>query len=567
MKQYFPFLDWLFNYNKEHLSGDISAGITVGIMLIPQGMAYALLAGLPPIYGLYGATIPLIIYALLGTSRQLSVAPAAMISIIIASALAAFNNFSEAEYIGACLVLSVMVGAIQLLMGTLRLGFIVNFLAKPVISGFVSGAALIIFSSQLKNMLGLKIPRGKVHETLAYVGQHFSSINTATLILGLCSVAVILFFKKKMKKIPGQVVVVVLGILVTYSLSLEQYGVKIIREVPSGLPSFQIPEFSQNLMNQLLPTALTIAFISFLQCIAMAKVFQAKHKYYEISANQELRAFGIANIAGGFFQAFPVSASFSRSAVNDQSGAKTGLASIISAGIIFITLLFLTDCFYYLPYCVLSSIIMVAVLSLFDSEAFKYLWKTDKVDFAILLITFLVTLFIGIEEGVLTGVLVSLMMLIYRVSYPHIAELAWVKDTSQYRNVGRFDDLVEYENILILRLDAQLFFANTDYFTEHIKKLAAKKSKLELIILDAATMSYLDSTAINTLTDLITDFRKKNISIKIAGAIGPVRDKMKKTGLTEFIGKENFAMCIHDAVNDFKGNPRELNEKYYLQNN
>lgn len=564
MKQYLPFLDWIANYKKEHFSGDLSAGITVGIMLIPQGMAYALLAGLPPIYGLYGATIPLIIYALLGTSRQLSVAPAAMISIITASGLAALGSFSEAEYVGLCLLLSVMVGIIQLLMGILRLGFLVNFLAKPVISGFVSGAALIIFSSQFKNILGLNIPRGKIYETIYYTVVNFANVNIPTFLLGLASVATIIFFKKKFNKIPGQVVVVALGILAAYLFGLEKYGVKIIKEVPSGLPSFVIPPFTKNYLADLLPTAITIACISFLQCIAMAKVFQAKHKYYEISANQELRAFGIANIVGGFFQSFPVSSSFSRSAVNDQSGAKTGLASLISAGIIFLTLLFLTKFFYYLPYCVLSSIIMVAVLSLFDKQAFKYLWKTDKVDFAILLTTFLITLFVGIEEGVLTGVVVSLIMLIYRVSYPHIAELAWVKNTTQYRNIGRFDDLEEDERILILRLDAPLFFANADYFIDHVKQLAAKKNNLELIVLDAATMNYLDSTAINGITELITDFRKKNIVIKFAGAIGPVRDKLKKTDLIEFIGKDNFAMCIHDAINDYKGNTVDLDEKYYL---
>ncbi len=567
MNKYLPFLDWLSNYNKEHFSGDISAGITVGIMLIPQGMAYALLAGLPPIYGLYGATVPLIIYGLLGTSRQLSVAPAAVISIIIASSLTAYSNLPVPEYLSLCLLLSFMVGITQLLMGFLRLGFIVNFLAKPVISGFISGAALIIFSSQLKNMLGINIPRGKFFQTIYNVGTNINQVNLPTLTVGLASVVIILFFKKKLKKIPGQVVVVILGILAAYVFELNDYGVKIIKDIPSGLPAFGFPDISQEKVRTLLPTAITIAFIIFLQCSAMAKVFQAKHKYYEIDANQELRAFGMANLIGSFFQAFPVSASMSRSAVNDQSGAKTGLASIISAFIILLTLLFLTDLFYFLPYSILSSIIMVAVLSLFDKKAFTYLWKTDKVDFGILIITFIVTLGFGIEQGVLIGVIVSLIMLIYRASYPHIAELALVKNTTQYRNVNRFDDLEDNDQMLILRFDAQLFFANADYFTDRVKELSTKKENLELIIIDAATMSYLDSTAINSITNLVSEYRKQNVVVKFVGAIGPVRDKLKRTELVDFIGRENFAMCIHDAVNDFNGNTTDLDEKYYLQNN
>ncbi|MFK7906811.1 MAG: SulP family inorganic anion transporter, partial [Chitinophagales bacterium] len=523
MKKYFPFLDWMLNYKKADLSGDLTAGLTVGVMLIPQGMAYSMLAGLPPIYGLYASTIPLIIYALFGTSRQLAVGPVAMVALLISSGVGGLAELGSAEFISLAILLALMVGIIQFSMGVFRLGFVVNFLSHPVIAGFTSAAALIIGFSQLKHLLGISIPRGKVRETLMNVAQSLDQINMPTLMIGVLAIVILLAIKKINRRIPGPLVVVVLGIAAVLGFNLAEEGVKIVRDVPSGLPVFDIPEWDMVSLKALLPTALTISFVGFMESIAVAKAIQSKHKNYEIVSNQELIGLGLANIFGAFFKAFPTTGGFSRTAVNDQAGAKTGLASIISAVLIVITLLFLTPYFYYLPNAVLAAIIMVAVFGLIDFKEAKHLWQIDKRDFVLFMVTAVGTLILGIEEGILLGAALSILVVIYQVSNPHIAELGKVPGTEQFRNVNRFDNLLQDDEILIVRFDAQLYFANLDYFKEHLQQMEAKKPQLKYVILDAKAISSLDSSAVHVLHDLIENYESRDIKLYIANAIGPVR--------------------------------------------
>lgn len=567
MKQFIPMLDWIKSYKKQDLTGDLSAGLTVGVMLIPQGMAYSMLAGLPPIYGLYASTIPLILYAIFGTSRQLAVGPVAMVSLLVASGVGALAEIGSDSFIGMAIVLSLMVGVLQLSMGLFKLGFLVNFLSHPVIAGFTSAAALIIGFSQLKHLLGIDIPRGKVHETIMNVVTHWGEINWATVAIGAGSIAIILILKKINKKIPSPLVVVVLGVLVVSGLGLHEAGVKIVKEVPAGAPSFVLPSFEMSTLGDLLPIALTIALVGFMESIAVAKAIQAKHKDYEISANQELIGLGMANIGGSLFQALPTTGGFSRTAVNDQAGARTGLAAIISAVLVILTLIFLTDYFYFLPKAVLAAIIMVAVFGLIDIKEAKHLWKTDKRDLSMFVITAIATLMLGVEEGIAVGVGFSIIMLLIRVSYPHMAQLGREKKTQKYLNIDRHADMEQRDDVLIVRLDAQLFFGNTGFFENKIKDWAAHKSNLKAVVIDAGGINGMDSSAAHAMHDLLHDLSLKGVRLMIVGLKGPIRDVMKRAHLVEEIGKDNFFITIEEAMDAIDGKSVDQIEEVVLQTN
>ncbi len=556
IKKYIPALEWLPNYKKAWLSGDLSAGLTVGVMLIPQGMAYAMIAGLPPVYGLYAATVPLLIYGMLGTSRQLAVGPVAMASLLTAAGIGTIAESGTDTYLVLAFTLAFMVGIIRLLLGVLKLGFLVNFLSRPVISGFTSAAALIIGLSQLKHLLGVNLSRSLyIHEILLDAFRQFDAINWVTVAIGVSGIVLIKIVKKLSKVIPSQLVAVVLSILAVWSLGLSDYGVGIVGQVPEGLPTFSMPSFDLTQWQSLLPIALTISLIGFMESIAVAKAVQAKHKDYKVSPNQELIALGAANIGGAFFQAFPVNGGFSRTAVNDQAGAKTPLSSIVSAALIILTLLFLTPLFYYLPQAILASVIMVAVFGLIDFKEPLQLWKSNKSDFWMLLITFFATLAYGIGQGIAVGVGLSLLTVIYRTTKPHLAILGQVPDTNYYRNIDRFGTLKEPEGLLLLRFDAQLYFANTNFIQEKIEDhITRRGNNLEGLILDCSGTNHVDSSGIYALADIIDDCREKGICVYFTGVKGPVRDAFAKGQLTEKIGKENFFMGIEEAVNSHRRN-------------
>ena len=568
MKNFFPFINWITKYNKSDFSGDLFAGLTVGVMLIPQGMAYAMLAGMPPIYGLYASTLPLIIYALLGTSRQLAVGPVALVAILISSGLGQMAEIGSPEFISLAFSLAFVVGIIQFLMGLLRTGWLVNFLSHPVISGFTFAAAIIIAISQLKHLLGIKIARGNIYETLSQLLSKLNEINFPTLILGLSSIGILLIVKKIKKRIPGPLIVVLFGIFSVLIFGLDEKGVAIVKSIPEGLPSFSIPKMDFETIKAILPMALIISFVGFMESIAVAKAIQSKHKNYEISPNQELIALGLANLIPSFFQSFPTTGGFSRSAVNDQSGAKTGMASIISAGLIILTLLFLTPYFYHLPSAVLAAIIMVAIFGLMDLPEARFLWKTDKVDFAMFIITLLGTLILGVERGIFVGVFLSLAMMIYKVSYPHIAQLGRIPGTNYFRNVKRFEGLEENPNYLIMRIDAPLFFANLNYIREKIDLLANSKPGIKAIIISSQPIHSIDSSAIHVLHDLTNRYKEQDIDFYFTGLIGPARDKLKLANIYADFGQEHFFLEITDAINYIEnGVIIEGNNSYIFQTN
>jgi len=371
-----PIVEWLPKYKRNYLASDIKSGLIIGILLIPQGMAYAMIAGLPPVFGLYAALVPQFIYFLTGTSRQLSVGPVATDSLLVAAGLGALSISGIENYVDMAILLAFMVGAFQLLLGLFKIGFIVNYLSKPVISGFTSAVAIIIAISQLKHLFGISVVQSnKAHLVFADILSKLPTINWTTFLLGASSILILLLFKTISPKIPRALIVVILGIVAVVGFQLNQLGVHIVGEIPSGLPAFQMPTVSVSNLQNLFPIAATLALIAFMEASSISKAIEEKNKENLVRPNQELVALGLSNIVGSFFQAYPTTGGFSRTAVNVQSGAKTTLSSLIAFIVIGVTLLFLTSWFFYLPLTVLASIIIVAVIGLIDLKLRKWNWR------------------------------------------------------------------------------------------------------------------------------------------------------------------------------------------------
>lgn len=518
-------------------------------------MAYAMIAGLPPVFGLYAAMVPQIIYALTGTSRQLAVGPVAMDSLLVASGLGALALSGIEEYIAMAIFLALFMGVLQLAFGLLRMGFLVNFLSRPVISGFTSAAAIIIGLSQLKHLLGTRIESSnQIHILLANAFSTIAETHWPTLLIGVAGIAGIRAIKRFSPKLPGALIAVVLGVLAVYFLKLHEIGVRIVGDVPGGLPIPQIPHVEPDRIAQLFPIAIALSLIAFMEAISVAKAVEEKRRENRVNANQELIALGLSNIVGSLFQSYPTTGGFSRTAVNDQAGANTGLAAIISSAVVGLTLLFLTPLFYYLPNAILAAIIMVAVFGLIDLRYPVELWNNRKDEFVLLLATFLLTLMLGIKEGILLGVLFSLLLLVYRISMPHMAILGRIKGTDYFMNINRFsEDTEDFPDLLIVRFDGQLFFGNKDYFQTQLRKQITRKgSVLKTIILNAEAINYIDSSAVFTLKSLVQELKREGYRFMLAGAIGPTRDILYSSGLIEEIGEENLFVKTKDAFSQFQ---------------
>jgi len=558
MKSIFPIIDSLKSYSSEWLKNDLFAGLVVGVMLIPQGMAYAMIAGLPPIYGLYTAIIPTIVYALIGSSRHVSVGPVAMDSLILVAGASAFATEGTMDYILVVAALTLLIGAIQMGMGVLKLGFIANFLSKPVILGFTFAAAVIISIKQLKYLLGVQLvgADGIFDEFLFYL-LNLGQVHLPTLWIALGSLFLLVVGKKLISKFPVSLLVVLVGMGISYLFQLDNVGVSLVGYMPSGLPEFSIPEIESLPWSEFLPLAVTLALMGFVEIYSIGQRLQSKHKAeYEINANQELVGLGMANVIGSFFRTFPATASFSRSAVNESSGAKTTLASMIAALIVILALLFLMPVFQYLPHAVLGAIIFVAVLGLIDIKLAKSLWNTDRYDFVMLLSSFLGTLILGIEWGIGFGILISLLVLIYKTSAPHMAVLGRVSGTNFFRNLDRFDEAIDEPSVSILRFDARLFFANVGSLKSKVERLVKEKPTMKKFILDSQSIIDIDSSGIEGVEDIMNLLDERGIEFHMVSIIGPVRDKLFKTGLIDKVGRENVHDCIEDALTDQANKPK-----------
>lgn len=564
LKRLIPILDWLPNYKGTLFLGDLIAGVTVAIVLIPQGIAYALIAGLPPIYGLYCALVPQVIYAIFGSSRQVAIGPVAMDSLIVATGVSTLALTGSDSYISIAILLALVVGTIQLLLGIFQLGFVVNFLSKPVTTGFTSAVALTIGINQFRNFLGVEFAQSdQIQYVLEDVWNNITDYNAHTTIIGLVSALTIITLRKVNKKIPNALIVVVLGILVIRYFGIVLNDVDIVKDIPSGLPEFSVPELDIDLIRELLPIAFTLVMVGYLETISIGKSLEAKQDKYRIRPNQELIALGLSNMVGSLFKAYPSASSFSRSAINQETGGTTGMSSLISAGIVMMTLLFLTPLFYHLPKTVLAAIIIVAVFGLVNIKEALFLWKASRMDFWLLAATFFSTLFLGIEYGIMTGVGLSLIVLIFRTSRPYTVELGKVPNSNFYRNRDRFSDVIIKNDILVFRFDAQLFYVNAAYFRDRLDELAESKGKhLKLIVLDAESINRMDSTGVEMLKERIRYYQKRDILFYLAGVKGPVRDTLFRSKILEVIEINHFFMRVNGAVNYFKTGDRENQKKY-----
>lgn len=565
LRRYLPCSDWLFHYQKKDLTGDVMAGVIVAIMLVPQGMAYALLAGLPAQVGLYASILPLVLYALLGTSRALAVGPVAMVSLLVAASVGQMAESGTPAYLSLALSLALLVGLLQTLMGLVRVGFLVNFLSHAVISGFTSAAALMIGFSQLKHLLGISLPRTEsFFALLQAITQRLTQTNLTTLAIGLVSISILLYFAQRLSPVlkrrgigsewttpitrSGPLLVVVISVLLVAGLNLDQTaGVKIVGDIPAGPPPVTLPAVNLQQWQQLMPTALTISFVGFMESIAVAKSLASKRRQ-TIDANQELIGLGIANLGAAFTGGYPVTGGFSRSVVNFQAGANTGLASIITALIILLVALFLTPLFYFLPQAVLASVILVAVFGLVDIDTLKRMWRYNKIDAASLLATFGAVLTLGIETGILVGIATSLGLYLWRTSRPHLAVVGRVGASEHFRNVLRHK-VTTYPHLLIVRIDESLYFANMQYLEEQIRAVVARESEIKYLLLIGSGINVIDASALESLERLITDLEESGVECYFSEVKGPVMDGLERAGFIDWLGVDHIFLSTHQAVN------------------
>ncbi len=520
------------------------------MVLIPQAIAYALLMGVPPIYGLYACLVPLVLYAIFGTSRQLSIGPVAVTAILVMSGVSQLAEPFTEKFIELVLFAGFLIGVLQIIMSVLRMGFLVNLISQPVISGFISAAAIIIIVSQLEQGLGIEIPDFKhTHQIVWYAIRHFFEVNWITLAICIGSILIINILKKWKRSFPGALMVLVVTTVVVYLFDLQSHGVAIIEDVPSGLPSFSIPEMSYETMVTLIPSVLTVTFIGYVGSIGIAKSMQMKNRDHIIRPNQELFALGIAKVIGAFFQAIPSSGSYSRTAINDEAGGKTTVSSIIAASMVLFSLVFLTSYFYYIPKATLAAIILVSVFGLINFSEAKYLFRLRRRDFIVMLITFLGTLVFGVEKGIFIGVLLSFVFLQYYSARPHIAELVNIPGTEYYRNINRFPDALQSPEYLIIRFDNQLYFGNSSYFKDTILEyISNRKPTPKFLILDNTNMHDMDSTGLHVLEDIHQYLDTLGMQLLMVGTIGPVRDFLKRSGFTDKLGIDHYYLTITDAV-------------------
>ena len=566
---------WLFpsrkqRYTLKHIRQDALAGLSVGIMLVPQGMAYALLAGMPPQYGLYASLIPLLVYALLGESRHLAFGTTAIDSMILLSAVSTMAVAESEAYVGIALLFTCMVGIIHVLFALGRLGFLSNLLSQAVLLGFVSAAATIIGVSQLGNLLGVSLPRTEfVYEILKSALENINQVHFPTLGFGLMGIAILVFFRIWKKLFPSVLVVVVIGIALAWFLHLDNTDVAIVGSIPTGLPQFVLPDFDFSVAGKLILPALMLALIQFSNVISLDKSFANKYNY-SIRPNRELFALGAANILGSFFQSFAISGSFSRTALNEQAGARTAMSNTFAAALIVLTLLVLTPVLYFLPIPILAAIIMVAAFGMIDIPAFFRLYRIKRTDGLIAWTTFIVTLLAGLQIGILFGIAASVVAVMYRISNPNVAILGNLPGTRSYRDISVTEEAQEVPGVLILRIDASFNYANAEFLRDLIlSKCNDPNTDIEAVVIDASSVNDLDTTAVGILYTVIEKLENKGIDLYFTGVHGSTVAVMNRSGLFEHLGPDRFFLSPHRAIsfiksdNPVSGKPDATNTGFY----
>jgi SulP family sulfate permease len=552
LSKFFPGLLWLQGYNRGLFKNDLIAGITISAMLIPQSMGYALVAGLPAEFGLYACIAPPVVYALLGTSNKISMGPVALDAILILSGLSLLAEPGSDNYLELAIGLTLLVGLIQVFFGLIKFGFIANFLSYPVILGYTGAAAIIIICSQLENFLGVTVESGNLFSLLYQFVQQLESWHWLTVGIGLFGLVFMVYPSRFFPNMPCGLILLVGGMLFSGIWNAQGHGVDVIASIPQGLPAPRMPNISFDQLLSLVPTALTVALMGYVGSMSICKAQEKPTDKRDVNANQELIAVGAANLVGAFVKAFPVSASFSRSAAFVKAGALTQVSAVVSSIVIVIIVLYLTPVFasYPLPKALLAAIIIVSVAGLFKHGQMKKLFHQNKHEFLLMLVTFVVTILLGVQQGLLAGVALSIAKVIYNTATPHMAELGAIQGGRLYRNVDRFEDVVIRDDVLIFRFDAPLYFANKDYFIEKLYQWMKRRPKgvLTSVVFDAEAVNSVDSTATQMLQKVIENLNQQGIKFYISNANGPVRDAMYRSSLTDYMCEESMFPTIHDAI-------------------
>ncbi len=561
IQKFLPFLRW-FPLGADTLRADLVAGITVALILIPQSMAYAQLAGLPAYYGLYAAFLPGMVAALWGSSKQLATGPVAVVSLLTASALAPLMTqqgfqVGGSEYVALAILMAMLVGLVQLTLGVFRLGVVVNFLSHPVIVGFTNAAAIIIGLSQLNKIFGVKMPRSEhFAQDIWAVLQQLGGTHLPTLLMGVAAFAIMWGLKKYVPKLPGVLVAVVVTTVASWALGFAEHGGQVVGAIPSGLPSLALPSLDPKMALDLLPSAIIISLVGFMEAISIAKAMAAKTKD-RIDPNQELVGQGIANIVGSLTQSYPGSGSFSRSAVNLNAGARTGMSSVFAGLVVLVTLLFLTPLLYHLPQSVLAAVIMMAVVGLINFQAIRHAWEAHVHDGVAAIVTFVATLAFAphLDHGIMVGAGLAIMLFLYRTMTPRVALLGRFGDGT-LRDLHVHPTLPTDERIIVVRFDGQLYFANVSYFEDTVLAAVADHPNAKYILVVADGINQLDASGQEVMEHLIERLGAIGITMVLSGMKRQVVQVLHRTHLIEHLGHDNIFATTDialDAIYDRLG--------------
>ena len=554
VKRWLPCIEWAASYNRMTAGKDGLAAVIVTLMLIPQSLAYAMLAGLPPITGLYASIAPLFLYAIFGSSRTLAVGPVAVISLMTAAALEPMFPAGSAAYIGAAMLLAALSGVVLLLMAVLRLGFLANFLSHPVISGFISASGLLIALSQLKHILGVQADGQTVLQLLPSLAAQLPSVNLPTLVIGGLSLLFLKLARTRLKGLllalglgsgwadsltkTGPVLTIIVSVLAVTLFNLADSGVRVVGSVPEGLPILQLPTLDWQLTMELLPAALLISLVGFVESVSVAQTLAAKRRE-RIDPNQELVGLGTANIAAAISGGFPVTGGFSRSIVNFDAGARTPMAGVLTAVGIAITALFFTPLFHNLPHAVLAATIIIAVLSLVDLGSLKRTWRFSKQDFIAQAATMFGVLFMGVEIGIIMGVGLSLLLFLWRTSRPHMAVVGQMPGSEHFRNIERFS-VIQSDSVVSLRVDESLYFPNARYLEESITQLLVDYPNCKNLVLMCSGVNLIDASALDSLEAIVERLKVAGVQLHLSEVKGPVMDQLRRSEFLQNFGGQVF---------------------------
>ena len=554
LRHWLPCLDWGRRYDRASAAQDGLAALIVTLMLIPQSLAYAMLAGLPPVTGLYASILPLLLYALFGSSRTLAVGPVAVVSLMTAATLAPLFPAGSAEYVGAAMLLALLSGLLLALMALLRLGFLANFLSHPVVSGFISASGILIAVGQLKHLLGVSASGESLPQLLPQLWRALADSHGLTLLIGLLSLAWLWWARARLKPLlqraglsasmagnlakAGPVLAIVVAIVAVSLLQLEQAGVKVVGAIPQGLPGLSLPTLDLGLALQLLPAALLISLVGFVESVSVGQTLAAKRRQ-RIEPDNELLGLGAANLGAAFSGGFPVTGGFARSVVNYDAGAQTPMAGVFTAVGIGLSVMLLTPLLHNLPQAVLAASIMVAVLSLVDLASLRRTWRYSRQDGAAQLATILGVLLVGVEAGILLGVGLSLLLFLWRTSQPHMAVVGQVPGSEHFRNVERFA-VIESPSVLSLRVDESLYFPNARDLEDRIGELIANRPLVRHLVLMCSGVNLIDASALDSLEAIVERLHTAGVQLHLSEVKGPVMDQLRRSDFLEKFGGQVF---------------------------